>query len=287
MIKIVKQGKHTTVGDKFSITGQSPYMKDHVTKVTVSPKESGICFFVDGEKIKVTGLSMKPSGGVYATFLSNNQGKVVKLTEHLLSALTGMGVTAANIELEGSNQVPVPDRTAQFFCQEIKRVGIVKTKVDLLVAKVIKDIYFTDELGSVAILRPDDGLKVSALVQFLNLFEDQYLKVDITLDNYWSEIMWARPFLRCDCPTNDDYLSAIKSLKSFPKEMEKSPAMVRSNGVWINGMRPLEPVRHKILDIIGDLSVLGYPLKADVCLIRPGHEFHRKLIGFLLTMMRC
>lgn len=283
MIKFVKTSNQRTVKESFSIEGPTPYMDDHVTKVRVEPARSGFRFIVEGEVIKVNGASTKFTDGIHATYLTNDNGKDVRLTEHLLSALFGMGVTAADIYLEGSNQVPVPDRTAQIFCREIKRVGIKETEEPLLSAKVIKDIYFTDNLGSFVVIRPSDTTKVSALVQFSNLFDDQYLKIELSPESYWNEIMWARPFIRSDCATNTDYLNAVKLLKAFPRKMEDSPTMVRSNGVWVTGIKPLEPVRHKILDIIGDLTTLGFPLQADMSFVRPGHEFHRKLINFLVS----
>lgn len=285
MIELVKIGKQCTIREPFSIDGPTPYLEGHTTRVKVMPAQSGISFFVEGEEIKVIGANTKSADGIHATYLTNSNGKDVRLTEHLLSALSGMGVTAADIYLEGSNQVPVPDRTAQIFCREIRKVGIKNTREVLLCAKVIKDIYFTDGLGSTVVFRSCAKTKISALVQFSNLFEDQYLKLEISPDNYWNEIMWARPFIRCDCPTNKDYLDAIRLLKAFPKKMEDSPAMVRSNGVWITGIKPMEPVRHKILDIIGDLTTLGFPMLADMSFIRPGHEFNRKLIEYLWKLV--
>ncbi|MFA6518654.1 MAG: UDP-3-O-acyl-N-acetylglucosamine deacetylase [Candidatus Shapirobacteria bacterium] len=281
MIELIKIGKQRTVREPFIVDGPTPYLDNHTTRVKVVPAQSGFRFFVRGGEIKVIGANTKSTDGIHATYLTNRSGKEVRLTEHLLSALTGMGVTAADIYLEGSSQVPVPDRTAKIFCREIKKVGIKDTREDLLCAKVVKDIYFTDGLGSFVIFRPCDTTKISALIQFSSLFEDQYLKIELNQENYWSEIMWARPFVRVDCPTNDDYLKAIRLLRAFPKKMEDSPAMVRSNGVWVTGIKPMEPVRHKILDIIGDLTTLGFPIQADMSFIRPGHEFHRKLIGFL------
>lgn len=285
MIELIKTGNQVTVKESFSVEGPTPYMDDHITKVRVDPARSGFSFVVEGEKIKVDGASTKSADGIHATYLTNERGKDVRLTEHLLSALSGMGVTAADIYLEGSNQVPVPDRTAQIFCREIKRVGIIETEEPLLSVKVVKDIYFTDNLGSSVVIRPSGTTKVSALVQFSNLFDDQYLKVELSPENYWNEIMWARPFIRSDCATNADYLNAVKLLKAFPKRMEDSPAMVRSNGVWVTGIKSLEPVRHKILDIIGDLTTLGFPILADMSFVRPGHEFHRKLIGYLWELI--
>lgn len=286
MIELVKVGNQRTVGESFSVDGPTPYMDDHITKVRVESAQSGFRFVVGSEEIKVNGGSTKSTNGIHATYLTNGNGKDVRLTEHLLSALTGMGVTAADIYLEGSNQVPVPDRTAQIFCKEIKRVGIKDTREPLLSIKVKKDIYFTDNLGSSVVIRPSDTAKVSALVQFLNLFDDQYLKIELSPENYWNEIMWARPFIRSDCATNDDYLNAVKLLRAFPKKMEDSPAMVRSNGVWITGIKPLEPVRHKILDIIGDLATLGFPIQADMSFVRPGHEFNRKLVEYLWNLIQ-
>ena len=285
MIELVKTGNQRTVKESFSVDGPTPYMDDRITKVRVESARSGFRFIVEGEEIKVNGASIKSTDGIHATYLTNNNGKDVRLTEHLLSALSGMGVTAADIYLEGSNQVPVPDRTAQIFCREIKRVGIKETKEPLLSAKVIKDIYFTDNLGSSVVVQPSDITKVSALVQFSNLFDDQYLKIELSPESYWNEIMWARPFIRSDCAINADYLNAVRLLKAFPKKMEDSPAMVRSNGVWVTGIKPLEPVRHKILDIIGDLTTLGFPIQADMTFIRPGHEFHRKLIEYLWKLV--
>ena len=285
MIKIIKTGNHRTIRGAFSVEGPTPYVHNHTTKMTVRSAKSGFRFIIGEEEIKVNGANTKFTNGIHTTYLTNNKGQDVRLTEHILSALSGMGATAADIYLEGSNQVPVPDRTAQIFCKEIKRVGLKDTTKSLLSVKVMKDIYFTDNLGSFVIMRPSDTTKISALIQFSHLFDDQYIKLELSPENYWNEVMWARPFIRTDCATNDDYLDAIKLLKAFPKKMEDAPAMVRSNGVWITGIKPLEPVRHKVLDIIGDLATLGFPIIADMSFVRPGHEFHRKLIKYLWKLI--
>jgi len=215
MIELVEAGKQITIRKSFSVVGQSPYIKNHITRVKVVPAQSGIKFIVDREEIKVLGANTKSADGIHATYLTNNNGKDVQLTEHLLSALSGMGVTAVDIYLEGSNQVPVPDRTAQIFCKEIRKVGTENTKEPLLCAKVTKNIYFTDGLGSSIVFRPCETTKISALVQYSNLFEDQYFKLELSPEEYWNEIMWARPYIRSDCPTNNDYLNATRLLKSL------------------------------------------------------------------------
>jgi UDP-3-O-[3-hydroxymyristoyl] N-acetylglucosamine deacetylase len=279
MIKIIKQGNHRTIKRAFSISATSPYIENHQTNLIVQPNEKGIVFVSNGKEITVSHSSNVYANGIHATFLNNGNGGTVKLSEHLLSALTGMGVTAARLVLD-TDQVPVPDRCAETFCREIENVGIEETDSRLEVAVVTEDIWFEDN-GSFAFLRPSKIPKISALVQFAHLFEDQYLKVNLDQESYWNEIMWARPFIRVDCPDEASYLTAISKLSGMPKNIAKSTVLVRSNGKWVTGIKPQEPVRHKILDAIGDLTTFGYPIIADISLVRPGHDFHRKLVNYL------
>jgi len=289
MIKLLPKGKKVTLKESFSITAATPYIPNHRTTVTVKPYDKSIKFIINrGHKkvsIPVRGENNLSAKGLHTTILGNSKGKV-RLTEHLLSALTGMGVTACEIELINSDQVPVPDRTAETYSKLIAAAGLKKTRVDNIVAVVTKDIYFTDGMGSLAILQPSGKTKFFAFVQFKQIFEDQFFKIELNPENYWNEIMWARSFLTRECENERDWREVVKRLPSLPSKMKNSPVVVKSRGKWVTGIKPLEPVRHKILDAIGDLTTLGYPILADITLIRPGHEFHHKLVNYLWDLIQ-
>lgn len=278
-IELVNQGYHKTIKKQFVIKGPSPYAVNTSNRAVFKPARSGIRFIYRRKIVQLKPENNSDAHGVHATHVSAN-GVTIVLTEHILSALMGMGITACDIELLDTNECPVPDRSSETISKRLAEVGSVETDRTLTVAKVTKEIAFMSD-DSFAILRPSEKFEISALLQYKNLFEDQYFKIEVNPNTYINEICWARSFLRRDCPNEEMYRHETKTLLSFPKKMVNAPVMVRSNGVWITGMKPLEPVRHKILDAIGDLSTFGMPLLADVTLVRPGHWFNRKLVQHL------
>lgn len=288
-ISLICLGKQKTIKNSISIIGPTPFIAGHSTEIKIKPAKKGISFTYFQEKskhtIKVNSKNTISANGENTTLIAKNDSEV-KTVEHILSALTGLGINACEIELIGSNQVPTPDSSAEIFTQKIMGVGDKTTSEDNLIAKVNSDIFFTDNQGSLAILRPSDKLTISVLIQFPEPIGEQYIRFIINPKTYVKEISWARSYIRRNCD-NRIWNLCRKQIPALPKNIYASPVLVFNENRWIiKPKRPDEPVRHKLLDAIGDLTTLGYPIIADITLIRPGHEFNRKLVNYLYSLIK-
>lgn len=287
-ITIELSGKQTTIKSSITVSGKTPFIADHSTKMILSPARKGICFTYKQEKtikkVKVNCNNTSSANGENTTLVSSGNSEV-KTVEHILSALSGLNIDACNIELIGSNQVPVPDTSAELFTKELLKCGKKYTTSNKYIARVNSDIFFTDNQGSLAILRPSKKLTVSVLIQFPQPIGEQYLKLDISPEIYEKEICWAKSYIRRNC---DEKIWELcrKQIPALPNNIKDSPVLVFNEKGWIIKPNKMdEPVRHKMLDALGDLSIIGYPIIADITLIRPGHEFNRKLINYLHNLL--
>lgn len=288
MIKLEKQGLKRTIKNEVTMEGPTPFIADHVTKMTIRPADDVIKFKVPFENEKVVipvdSKHTKSANGEHTTLVANSRGEV-KTVEHLLATLVGLKIDACEIELDGSNQVPVADASAEAFTKLLLAVEKIETENQRLVAMVTETITFKDDEGSYAILRPSESLKVSAVIQFPGLIGEQYFCFKDEPLNFYNELSWARSFIRRSCDTKVWELCR-QAIPALPKNIKDSPVLVFDDGGWIVGPKTSdEPVRHKILDALGDLRTLGYPIVADILLVRPGHEFNRKLVNYLACLL--
>lgn len=283
MIKIVTHKGFLILAKPVQITGVAPFSQNQLVTMTLFPRHTpGYEFCFQDCVVPVNFKHTKPGNGEHTTLIANSQTEII-CTEHILSALYGIGVMAATISLSGVNQVPAQDSSASSFIRAIDQAGLAKSAGVVPVAKVIQDIYFSNNDGSSAILRPYDGLRISCLIQFSEPIGEQYFRVSI--EQYRKQISWARSFIRSSY--NEEMWNRVRqTLPMLPQDVKKSPILVFQDDNWIVKPRvKTEAVRHKILDAIGDLATLGYRLEADITIIRPGHEFNRKLVNYLGTMI--
>lgn len=287
-ISLIKSGKQQTIKNSFSIIGPTPFIANHQTEIVVKPAQKGISFVYEQDNIKhlveVECKNTTSANGENTTLVAKGNYEV-KTVEHILSSLSGMGIDACEIELKGSNQIPVPDSSSETFTKKLIEAGKSLTETDKYIAKVNSDIFFTDGEGSLAIVRPSENLSISVLIQFPVPIGEQYVKFDITPEIYANEISWARSYIRRNC---DERIWGLcrKQIPALPEDITKSPVLVFNNDKWIvQPKKSDEPARHKLLDALGDLSTLGYPIIADFTLIRPGHEFNRKLVNHLFSLI--
>lgn len=269
-----------TIKKPFHFKGTAPYLAKEV-KMVVRPCDD-LYFVVNKVEIPVNPDHLKFNNGFHTTLVANSKAKVGS-TEHLLSALWGMGIDGARIELS-DEEVPTINGHAQTFVDLIKGAGEVEIAGEVGELKVKETIVFDDGTGSLAILRPlekDECSSMSALIQFHEVIGEQYYKVDLTPEAYEKEICWARTFFRKAMDVKS-WEKVKKRIPALPKKIEDSPVLAWRDGGWITPPRVnTEPVRHKILDAIGDLACLGKRIKGHITLVRPGHEFNRKLVMYL------
>ncbi|HEX4956350.1 MAG TPA: UDP-3-O-acyl-N-acetylglucosamine deacetylase [Thermoanaerobaculia bacterium] len=201
----------------------------------------------------------------WATTLSGG-GAQVKTTEHLLSALHASGITNLLIKLHG--EVPVLDGSAADFCRTLEQIGIVDQAAPREEI-VIDRVYEVGGSGEKVLrIEPWDGFAVSYLLRYPAPIGEQQCDFDLTdFATYQREIAPARTFgFMRDLPMLAELgLGSGGRLDNF--------ILVGEDNVVNTELRfPDEFVRHKILDIIGDLYLLGYPLRGRVTARLTGHR---------------
>lgn len=207
-----------------------------------------------------------------ATTLS--EGDVaVATTEHLLAALTGMGVDNAVVELD-STEVPIMDGSGAPFSDLIDSAGIRQQKSYRRLVKITRKITFQDGDRSIHI-QPYDGFKITAEIDFdHHMIKGQLLSIEPDQDTFRREIAAARTF-----GFVDDVRKLQENGLALGASLDNAVGLDRAGILNEDGLRyDNEFVRHKILDILGDLTLLGCPLLGHVIAYKSGHGQH---IGLL------
>lgn len=279
MIKIKKDRKQKTLAREIIIKGINPFKPSQLITMKIKPSTDCIKFYFNKHMIPVDYLHLQNTNSEHTTNIGNSK-IIIKSVEHFLSAMSGLGIDSCKIYLKGGNCLPFFDASAEKYYKLLKKAGLKETQRDCQMAIVTKTIVFSDKKGSLAILQPADHFSISALIQFPEPVGEQYYSFDPKKERYF-QIAKARSFIRASC--DESYWEmARKKIPILPKEIEESPLIVFKEGRWIIPPRDsLECVKHKVLDAMGDLAILGFPIQAKVTLIRPGHEFNRKLVSYL------
>ncbi len=243
------------------------------SKITLkpAPEDHGIVFRVDGVEIPahVDFVSQVTRG----TDLSRD-GKTVKTVEHLLSALVGMQVYNVLIEVDGS-EIPALDGSALPFAKAIEKIGLVEQGKEARIWKISKPFLKTFENARIAV-HPDRELKISFAVDYQDdVIGRQFLGLPITPETYIREIAPAKTYVY-----ERDVEELLKN--GFSKGGSLENAIVYTDtGVKNPEIMtfPDEPVRHKILDLLGDLALLGTGyFQFFIYAERTGHRHHIEFI---------
>ncbi len=193
-------------------------------------------------------------------------GVKVHTVEHVLSALSGLGIDNAIIEMN-ANEPPIGDGSARPYVELIHKCGVAAQDVPRGVFEVREPLHIETKGGSLMTVVPDDSFRVSCTQVGPNGRFTQFRSLEITPEAYEKEIAPARTFT---------FYEDIEPL--LEKGLIKGGSV--ENAIVVQGDRVVskEPmrfqdefVRHKILDIVGDLALLGRRIKGHVIAVRPGH----------------
>jgi UDP-3-O-[3-hydroxymyristoyl] N-acetylglucosamine deacetylase/3-hydroxyacyl-[acyl-carrier-protein] dehydratase len=210
-----------------------------------------------------------------ATTLAEGSVKV-HTVEHIISALTGMGVDNALIEMD-ANEPPIGDGSSRPFVEMIKKIGVVTQSAPRKVWEIREPIHQETPDGSIITIVPCKSFKVSVT----NVGPDgrftQYFSTEVTPETYDREIASARTFV---------YYEDVKPLleKGLIKGGSlESAVVIRGNEIMSKeSMRfSNEFARHKALDIIGDLMLAGVRIIGHVIAVKPGHGPNTKMAAKL------
>ena len=201
--------------------------------------------------------------------------KSIATVEHLLAALIGCGLTHVQI-ISSGNEIPLLDGSSLPWVEAIQDAGLIKVKKNNKSFPKISKPIFINQGQSVISAIPSDKLKITGIVDFTyKAIGQQIFSLELCPKNFVKEIAPARTF---------GFADQIDMLKQSGLIQGGSldNALVCNGDSWLNP--PLrfqnEPVRHKILDLIGDLAIVGLP-KAHILVYRGSHSLHAELAAAL------
>ncbi len=304
--------KQKTIQNEISLSGVGLHTGNNVTLTfKPAPVNHGFAF------VRVD-LEGTPTIEAKAEYVVNTQrgtnieknGVMVQTSEHVLAAAVGLGVDNLLIEIDAS-EPPIMDGSSKFFVEALESAGIQEQDADVE-EYVVKEIisYKDDVTGSEIILMPSDEYQVTAMVDFgTKILGTQNATLE-HIPDFKEEIAAARTFsflheiemlLENDLIKGGDLNNAIvyvdkelseTTMTKLKKAFKKDDIKVKPNGIldnlnlhWAN-----EAARHKLLDVIGDLALVGTKIKGKVIANKPGHlvntQFAKKLAKIIKTEKR-
>ncbi len=232
-------------------------------------------------------------------------GARVSTIEHTLSALVGMEIDNVLIELDGP-EVPILDGSARLFIEAIESVGIQELEAKRIVYTIDSNIHYYDPVKNVDMLAvPSNEYQITTLIDFNSpVLGTQHATLK-HISEFRDEIGPCRTFcflheleylLDNNLIKGGDLSNAIvvvdkvvsqEELNHLAKVFNKQKIEVKQEGILNNIQMhfPNEPARHKLLDVVGDLALVGYNIKAHIIASRPGHasnvEFAKRIKHFI------
>jgi UDP-3-O-[3-hydroxymyristoyl] N-acetylglucosamine deacetylase/3-hydroxyacyl-[acyl-carrier-protein] dehydratase len=229
----------------------------------------------------------------------------VSTVEHVLAALVGMGVDNVLIELNGP-EIPIMDGSSAPFIALIQESGVTEQEATKAWYSIDENIYHYDEAKRVEMVAlPSMDYQITTLIDFNSpVLGTQHAGLK-TIKDFQTEIAPCRTFcflhelealLDNDLIKGGDINNAIvvvdkpvtdSEMSRLAKVFKRDKIEVKSEG-YLNNLElrfPNEPARHKLLDVVGDLALIGYPIKARIIANRPGHstnvEFAKKIKQYI------
>lgn len=211
-----------------------------------------------------------------ATVIGSN-GAIVSTIEHLMACFAGLGIDNALVEID-DYEVPIMDGSAGVFTELIKESGIVEQSLPKHFLIVKKKIQTTEKDKSVTIY-PMPCFKITCYIDFNHpVVGKQTISFDPTTDNFEEKISKARTF---------GFLKDLKLLKKYSLgkggSLENAIIVDKEKILNKEGLRyPDEFVRHKLLDTLGDFSLLGMPIQGHIVTKKSGHALNHLFIKKIL-----
>jgi UDP-3-O-[3-hydroxymyristoyl] N-acetylglucosamine deacetylase len=210
----------------------------------------------------------------HCTMLVTDQGKIQTL-EHLLAVLWVYGIESLIIELN-QEEIPSMDGSALHFARAVQRAGLRDLSENKSLKKITQPFIIEEEGASISAL-PDDDFRITYLIEYDHpSIQTQEFSIVVDPESFAKEIAPARTF---------GFLEDVSSLQAQGLALGGSyqNTVVLDKTRVVNGplRYPDEFVRHKILDFIGDLSLLGASVTGHFTAKKAGHDLHIKAMRFL------
>jgi len=301
--KKLMSNKQKTIKTEISLSGVGLHTGKQVNLTfKPAPENSGFAF----TRVDLEGSPVIEARADYVvdtqrgTNIEKN-GVKIQTSEHVLAAVVGLGIDNILIELDAP-EPPIMDGSSRFFIEALEEAGLQEQEADVE-EYVVKDIvsYKDENTGSEIILMPSDHYEVTTMVDFGTKVLGTQNATLKQISDFKKEIASARTFsflheiemlLDNNLIKGGDLNNAIvyvdneispATMEKLRKAFNKKEIAVKPNGILDNLTLhyPNEAARHKLLDVIGDLALVGVKIKGKVIANKPGHgvntQFAKKL----------
>ena len=300
--------KQNTLKESFSLSGKGLHTGLKLT-VTFLPAPVG-----HGYKIQRVDMPGQPTmDAVAENVVDTQRGTVLgkgemrcSTVEHALAALYAMGIDNVLMQVDGP-ELPILDGSAELFVREIQRVGIAEQDAPKDYYYITKKMEFRDDkTGACITLLPDDDFSITSMIVFdSKVLSSQFATLD-SMDKFVTEVAAARTFvfvreieqlLLAGLIKGGDLDNAIViyEKKTTQENLDKLCKLTgaehhNANDLGYIQHKPLvwdnEPARHKLLDIIGDMALIGKPIKGRIIATRPGHTINNMFARMMRKEIR-
>ena len=300
--------KQNTLKEQFSLSGKGLHTGLNLT-VTFLPAPAN-----HGYKIQRIDMPSQPiMDAVAENVVDTQRGTVLgkgemrcSTVEHAMAALYALGLDNVLIQVDGP-EFPILDGSAELYVQAIQRVGIQEQEAPKDFYYISKKMEFRDDAtGACITLLPDEDFSITSMISFdSKVLSSQFATLD-NMDKFATEVAAARTFVFVreiepllmaglikggdldnaiviyEHETTQDNLDKLCQLTGAEQHNASELGYLQHKPlVWEN-----EPARHKLLDIIGDMALIGKPIKGRIIATRPGHTINNKFARMMRKEIR-
>ena len=274
--------RQTTLASEISLTGTGVHSGAPVS-ITLCPADgdAGIRFLLcngDADGTEIAADPRSVTGVTLCTVLGDGNGASIATVEHLLAALSGLGVDNALIEID-SSEVPIMDGSASRFVEAIDEAGLAELETPRRFLKVLKRIAVEDA-GAFGELTPNNGFHIDVEIDFDSpLIGSQRIEIDVNPGSFRRELSRARTF---------GFMKDVERLwaagLALGASLENTVAIGDDRVINREGLRFTDEfVRHKALDAVGDLALAGAPILGSFRSYRGGHRLNALVLKALFA----
>lgn len=247
-------------------------------RILPAPADTGIIFRrVDLDNFEIPASWEYVQKVSYATSLMR-QGVLISTTEHLLSVFYSMGIDNAYVEIDNL-EVPILDGSGLPFVRLLEAAGRKMQRKRRRYLRILRPVS-VDGNGKRISIMPAESFRINCRVYFPHpMVGEQSLELELTPEQYAAEISAARTF------GFEQELDQMRNMGLIRGATLESAVCFAPQGVLNEGgLRfPDEPCRHKVLDLIGDLALIGRPILGEVIAERAGHAMHVALVAKIMS----
>ncbi len=265
--------RRQTLAGEVSLEGVGLHTGVHVRlRMTPADAESGVVFVRTDAGGKVIPATLDHTGSsFYATVLESG-GIAVSTVEHLMAALYSLQLDDVRIELDGP-EVPALDGSAKPFVDEIRRAGLVQLAAERHYITIVRPVIVSEEEKRIAVY-PCRDYRVTYAIDF----EHPGLGYQELTASLWGSSAFVEKLAGARTFAFEKDVEALRRAGRARGGSLDNAVVIGEEGLLNDGLRFADEfVRHKMLDLTGDLALLGHPLRGHVVAYRAGHEMHLRL----------